>query len=144
MTAITIGELARRTGVKVPTIRYYESIGLLPPAPRSESNRRQYDMAAVERLRFIRHARELGFEVEAIRELLDLAGEPQRSCAGVDALARSHLQAVTSRIDRLMALKSELEQMTKSCARGRIADCKIVDALSRADACPQPGQHGGN
>jgi Cu(I)-responsive transcriptional regulator len=133
MTALPIGELARRTGIKVPTIRYYESIGLLPLAPRSESNRRQYDTAAVERLRFIRHARELGFEVEAIRELLDLAGDPQRSCARVDALARSHLRAVTSRIDRLKALKSELEQMIEACAQGRVADCKIIDTLSHED-----------
>ena len=68
--ALAIGDLARQTGVKVPTIRYYEDIGLLPAAPRTESNRRQYDGRAVRRLKFIRHARELGFEVEAIRELL--------------------------------------------------------------------------
>ncbi|MBN9268616.1 MAG: helix-turn-helix domain-containing protein [Hyphomicrobium sp.] len=131
MTAISIGELARQTGVKVPTIRYYESIGLLPDAPRSQSNRRQYGTAAVERLQFIRHARELGFEVQAIRELLSLAREPRRSCAQVDALARNHLQAVTRRIERLTALKSELEQMIKACARGRIADCRILDTLSQ-------------
>ena len=106
--ALAIGDLARETGVKVPTIRYYETVGLLPPAPPTESNRRQYDVRAVRRLQFIRHARELGFEVEAIRELLDLVEQPQRSCAKVDALAREHLQAITSRIERLQALKFEM------------------------------------
>src|SRR6185436_7096128 len=115
MIAIAIGDLARRAGVKVPTIRYYESIGLLPSAPRTESNRRQYDDNAVKQLKFIRHARELGFEVDAIRELLDLAEQPQRSCAKVDALAREHLQGITSRIERLTALKAEVENMIKAC-----------------------------
>ena len=73
---------------------------------------------AVDRLQFIRHARELGFEVDAIRELLDLAEQPQRSCAKVDALAREHLQAITSRIERLAALKAEVEHMIKACAKG--------------------------
>ena len=135
MNAIAIGDLARLTGVKVPTIRYYESVGLLPPAPRTESNRRQYDDNAVKRLKFIRHARELGFEVNAIRELLDLAEQPQRSCAKVDALAREHLQAITSRIERLMALKAEVESMIKACAKGRIAKCRVIDVLSHHEHC---------
>jgi len=135
MNAIAIGDLAKLTGVKVPTIRYYESVGLLPPAPRTESNRRQYDDNAVKRLKFIRHARELGFEVDAIRELLDLAEQPQRSCAKVDALAREHLQAITSRIERLMALKAEVESMIKACAKGRIAKCRVIDVLSHHEHC---------
>ncbi|NJO54658.1 MAG: MerR family transcriptional regulator, partial [Bacteroidales bacterium] len=70
MRSMSIGELSRQTGVKVPTIRFYEEIGLLPPPPRTASNRRVYGTDAVQRLSFIRHARELGFEVEAIRALL--------------------------------------------------------------------------
>lgn len=134
----TIGELSRKTGVKVPTIRYYEGIGLLPAPPRSEGNRRLYGAKAVDRLRFIRHARELGFEVEAIRELLNLAEQPQRSCAKVDALAREHLQAITSRIERLTALKVEVESMIKACAKGRIAKCRIIDTLSHHEHCLHP------
>lgn len=130
MDAIPIGGLARETGVKVPTIRYYESIGLLPRPPRSAGNRRLYDASALDRLRFIRHARELGFEVEAIRELLALAEQRQRSCAKVDALAREHLEAITSRIERLTALKVELESMIRACAKGRIAHCRILNTLS--------------
>jgi DNA-binding transcriptional MerR regulator len=89
---MAIGGLSRKIGVKVPTIRYYESVGLLPQPPRSEGNRRLYGTEAVDRLRFIRHARELGFEIDAIRELLDLAKQPSRSCAesrriGASALA---------------------------------------------------------
>lgn len=132
---ISIGELSRRTGVKVTTIRYYESIGLVPPAPRSEGKRRLYDGDAVGRLGFIRHARELGFEVGVIRELLDLSAQPQRSCTKVDAFAREHLKAVASRIERLQALKKELEAMITSCAKGRISECRIIDVLSNHEHC---------
>jgi DNA-binding transcriptional MerR regulator len=132
---IAIGELSRLAGVKVPTIRYYENVGLLPSAPRTESNRRQYDDNAVKRLKFIRHARELGFDVDTIRELLDLAEQPQRSCAKVDALAREHLQGITSRIERLTALKAEVENMIKACAKGRIAKCRVIDVLSHHVHC---------
>ena len=133
--ALAIGDLARQTGVKVPTIRYYEDICLLPAAPRTESNRRQYDDRAVRRLKFIRHARELGFEVEAIRELLALADQPQRSCAKVDALAREHLRTIKSRIEQLTALKVEVEQMISACAKGRIAKCRVIDVLSHHEHC---------
>jgi DNA-binding transcriptional MerR regulator len=132
---ISIGELSRRTGVKVTTIRYYEGIGLMPEAPRTEGKRRLYDDRAVDRLGFIRHARELGFEVDVIRELLDLSAQPQRSCAKVDAIARAHLMAVASRIERLKALKKELEAMIRSCAKGRISECRIIDVLSNHEHC---------
>ena len=132
---MTIGYLSGKTGVKVPTIRYYEGIGLLPAPPRSDGNRRLYGAKAVDRLRFIRHARELGFKVEAIRELLNLAEQPQRSCAKVDALAREHLRTITSRIERLTALKAEVEHMIKTCAKGRIAKCRIIDTLSHHEHC---------
>lgn len=135
--AIPIGGLARETGVKIPTIRYYESIGLLPAPPRSAGNRRLYDSTATDRLLFIHHARELGFDVDAIRELLALAEQPHRSCSKVDALAREQLKSVTSRIERLTALKSELESMIQSCAKGRIAQCRILDALSNHAHLPR-------
>ncbi len=135
MQTMSIGTLSRRTGVKVPTIRYYEGVGLLPAAPRSQSNRRQYDATALRRLRFIRHARELGFEVKAIRELLALASEPQRSCAEVDQLARQHLKFITSRMERLAVLRRELEGMIRACSKRRIKDCRVIDALSYHDHC---------
>ncbi|MFA7306373.1 MAG: helix-turn-helix domain-containing protein [Hyphomicrobium sp.] len=135
LETIPIGGLSRKTGVKVPTIRYYESVGLLPAPPRTDGNRRLYDAKAIDRLRFIRHARELGFELDAIRELLNLAQQPQRSCAKVDALAREHLHAISSRIERLTALKTEVESMIKACAKGRIAKCRIIDVLSHHEHC---------
>ena len=131
----SIGTLARKTGVKVPTIRFYESIGLLPAPPRTQSNRRVYGDDAINRLRFIRHARELGFEVPTIRELLELTGEPQRSCEKVDAIAREHLHEIESRIERLTALRSEVRRMLKQCMHGRIADCRIVEVLGHHEFC---------
>ena len=130
---ISIGALSSRAGVKVPTIRYYEEIGLLPNPARTESNRRIYDEKSVDRLCFIRHARELGFEIETIREMLVLAEKPQRSCAKVDALARGHLKVIDSRIERLTALKQEVQNMIKSCSRGKVAECRIIEALTNRD-----------
>jgi DNA-binding transcriptional MerR regulator len=78
---ISIGEASRSCGVKVPTIRYYEQIGLLPAPPRTESNRRTFDAGDLRRLAFIRHARELGFEIDAIRTLLTLQDDPRQPCA---------------------------------------------------------------
>jgi DNA-binding transcriptional MerR regulator len=127
---ISIGALSAQTGVKVPTIRYYENIGLLPAPPRTGGNRRVYDARSVDRLYFIRHARELGFEIETIKEMLGHADQPQRSCAKVDALARAHLEVIDSRIDRLKTLKREVEGMIRSCARGKVAECRIIESLT--------------
>jgi len=137
-----IGVLSRQTGVKVPTIRYYEQVGLLPEPPRTRSGRRAYDGAAVKRLRFIRHARELGFDIEAIRQLLGLSDQPQRSCAEVDAIARRHLEEIASRLARLSALKEEVERMISQCSQGRIGECRILDVLSHHEHCLHH-DHGG-
>ncbi|MGV8953433.1 MAG: MerR family transcriptional regulator [Cypionkella sp.] len=132
---LTIGKLAAATGVKIPTIRYYEQIGLLPGAERSIGNQRLYARAAQDRLAFIRHARDLGFTLEAIRELLGLSDRPDQSCAEVDAIARAQLGAVEGRIARLQALKTELERMLDHCAGGRIADCRVIEVLGNHDQC---------
>ncbi len=100
---LAIGDLSRLTEVKVPTIRYYEQIRLLPEPVRTEGKQRRYGPAEVKRLNFIRHARQLGFEVEDIRQLLDLAQEPQASCHRADSIARHHLDDIERRIDRLAA-----------------------------------------
>ena len=91
---VPIGAAARHCGIKVPTIRYYEDIGLLPAPVRTASNRRLYDAADLRRLAFIRHARELGFDIEAIRTLLALQDEPGTSCAAADAVAQARLAEV--------------------------------------------------
>lgn len=125
-----IGVLAERTGCKVQTIRWYEQTGLLPAAIRSAGNQRRYGRAHLERLAFIRHARELGFPLEQIRELLALSDQPERSCADAHAIARTHRAAVRSRIDRLTALERELDRMIASCDSGRAAECRIIEVLA--------------
>ena len=135
MAETSIGEVARRSGVKVPTIRYYEQIGLLPRAPRTTSNRRLYSAADLSRLAFIRHARELGFEIDAIRELLQLQGSPGQSCAAVDTIAKARLAEVEQRIASLLALKAELQRMIRSCKRGRVAECRIIEVLQDHALC---------
>ena len=132
---LPIGELAKRTAVKVPTIRFYEQIGLLPAPPRSEGNQRRYGKDEVDRLNFIRHARELGFEINDIRELLAMSAEPQASCHQADSIARNHLGDIERRIASLQALRSELTRMIDECGHGRICDCRIIEALADHGLC---------
>jgi DNA-binding transcriptional MerR regulator len=127
---LPIGELARHTAVKVPTIRFYEQIGLLPIPPRTEGNQRRYGEGDVDRLNFIRHARELGFEVDDIRQLLAMSTEPQASCHTADSIARNHLAEIERRIASLRALRGELKRMIDECGHGRICDCRIIEALA--------------
>lgn len=126
---ITIGKLSAATGVKIPTIRYYEQIGLLAEPERSEGNQRLYGAKHRDRLTFIRHARDLGFPLDSIRELLSLADEPDQPCAAADAIARRQLAAVELRILRLTALRGELERMLLQCSCGKIADCRVIEML---------------
>ncbi|MGA1860303.1 helix-turn-helix domain-containing protein [Azospirillum sp. 11R-A] len=135
MSTLTIGALSTQAGVKIPTIRYYESIGLLRTPSRTDSNRRTYDEAAVRRLRFIRHARELGFEVDAIRQLLTLADDPGQPCEAVDALAREHLADIESKIRRLQALRAEVRQMVDQCAQGEVRSCHVIEVLADHAHC---------
>lgn len=135
MTEMPIGEMARRSHVKVPTIRYYESIGLLPAPPRSEGNRRLYSARDLRRLSFIRHARDLGFDIDAIRTLLTLQDNPDQPCGEADAIARSKLDEVNARIASLMALKEELEAMVGGCAHRCVGDCRVIEVLADHDKC---------
>lgn len=127
---LAIGDLARRAGCKVQTIRYYEHIGLLPPARRTGGNQRVYAPAHADRLAFIRHARELGFPLDAIRQLLTLADDPNQPCATADDIARRQLAAVESRIARLRSLKRELSRMVAECKQGRMGDCHVIEVLA--------------
>jgi DNA-binding transcriptional MerR regulator len=128
--SVPIGLAATRSGVKVPTIRSYEQIGLLPKPPRTKSNRRRYDATDLRRLAFIRHARELGFEIDAIRTLLTLQDHPAQSCVAADVIARDRLDEVERRIDVLIELKSELQRMIAECSRGRVAECRVMEVLA--------------
>ncbi len=132
---LTIGTLAKRTGTKVQTIRYYEQIGLMPEPGRSQGGQRRYSDVELDRLAFIRHSRELGFPLEAIRELLDLSDCPERSCAQVDAVAKRQLKEVEARIARLDALRTELRRMISECNADRVADCRILEVLRDHEEC---------
>lgn len=137
---LSIGKLAQATGVKVPTIRYYEQIGLLPEAGRSAGNQRLYGRDTQNRLAFIRHARELGFPPDAIRDLLSLSDRPDQSCAAVDDIAKAQLKAVQARIGRLKALEAELHRMIDQCACGTIKDCRVIETLGDHALCAH--EHG--
>ena len=138
MEKITIGEASRQSGVKIPTIRYYETIGLVRPPQRSEGNQRYYEKSDLRRLAFVRHARELGFEIEAIRALLSLQDDPHQSCASADAIARARLVEVEQRIRSLTALKAELESMVEGCVHGRVDQCRVIEVLADHGECLHP------
>jgi DNA-binding transcriptional MerR regulator len=132
---LSIGDLSRRTGTKVQTIRYYEQIGLMREAGRSAGGQRRYSEGDLERLAFVRHARELGFPLDAIRELLDLADNPRRPCEEADAIARRQLVRVEQRIRRLEALRTELGRMVEDCSGGRVAECRVIEVLRDHSEC---------
>ena len=132
---LTIGALARRTGTRVQTIRYYEQIGLMPEPDRTAGGQRRYGEADLDRLSFIRHARQLGFPLDAIRELLDLSDHPDRPCEEANAIAARQLRAVEQRIARLEALRTELARMLRECSGGRSADCRVLQVLRDHSEC---------
>lgn len=125
-----IGQLAKATVTKVETVRYYESIGLLRAPARTASNYRDYSAEHLARLSFIRRARDLGFTLEAVRDLLALSDTPQQSCNAVDSLASHHLVAVERRISDLKALQTELSRMIHDCRHGVVAECNIIAMLA--------------
>jgi len=135
MKLMTIGKLSRAAGVKVTTIRYYESIDLMGVPDRSDSGQRLYGLDAVQRLSFIRHARDLGFPMDAIRELMRLQAEPGYECSAVDAIAREQLANVRTRLRQLSALESELKRMISCCEGGEIGECQVMASLNDHDAC---------
>lgn len=124
-----IGELGAGTSTKVETIRYYESIGLLPDAARTKANYRSYGTEHLARLSFIRRARNLGFSLDDVRNLLTLADDKSRPCSAVDALAQAHLAEIERKVGDLLALKAELNRLVESCSHGLVADCKIIETL---------------
>jgi Cu(I)-responsive transcriptional regulator len=129
---VTIGDLGKLTETKIETIRYYERIGLLPAPARTSGNYRLYSENQVGRLSFVRRARDLGFTIEEVRELLSLSDQKDRSCESVDAIARQHLADVDRKIADLTALRRELDSIIGQCGCGTIAQCRIIEALSPA------------
>lgn len=131
----SIGRLGQLTNTKVPTIRYYEQIGLIMPTGRNEGGQRRYDDASEQRLSFIRHARELGFTLDAIRELLGLVDRPSESCEPVDDIVQQQLQDVERRLERLESIRKELNRMLTECKGGQAGDCRILEVLADHSLC---------
>lgn len=132
----SIGELSRRTNVKVPTIRYYEDVGLMAPPDRTEGNQRRYDRTALECLSFIKHARDLGFSVDAIRSLAELQNHPERSCQAATDITVARLSEVRAKIRKLRALEKELVRIANGCdGAGASGDCYIMASLADHDLC---------
>lgn len=129
-TDLRIGDLADATDTKVVTIRYYEKIGLFPAPPRTSGNYRAYGPWHRDRLRFIRRCRDLGFSLGQIRELAGLSAQAERDCAAIDRVAVEHLSAVEQKIADLQKLAGELRRISRCCRGGRVADCRIIEALS--------------
>jgi DNA-binding transcriptional MerR regulator len=132
MSALSIGDLARATATKVETIGYYERIGLLPTPARTAGGQRAYTADHLRRLAFVRRARHLGFTLDQVRALMDLADHPDRGCAAVDEVARTHLAEVDSKLADLAGLRHARADLIDRCGHGRVAECQIIEALSPA------------
>lgn len=128
---IKIGELSKRTGATVETIRYYEKEGLLPEPSRSEGNYRLYREAHIERLQFILHCRTLDMTLDEVRVLLQYWDEPDKDCGNVNTLLDEHIHAVEIRMEELTQLKKHLTVLRQKCAREATAEsCGILNALA--------------
>ena len=129
---ITIGKLADRTGVKIETIRYYEREKLLSPASRSQGRHRLYDDEQVRRLSFIRRSRELGFSLDDIRALLEIAERRYPGCSETKTLTLRHLGNIRGKIASLEKLERALNGLTEACRPGKRRSCPIIEILSAA------------
>ena len=130
MGSLTIGKVARSAGVGVETVRFYEREGLIEEPPRRESGYRQYPEATVSRIRFIRRAKELGFSLKEIKELLSLRASPRSRCADVRRRAEAKIADIEQKVQTLQRMKKALVELTAAC-RGRapVTDCPILAAL---------------
>lgn len=127
---MNIGAVAKQSGVSAKTIRYYESIGLIPEAERGENGYRDYGVRDVETLRFVQRARHLGFAVKDVGSLLELWGDKGRASADVKALALHHIETVESRIRELESIRDTLRDLTKCCHGDNRPDCPILEGLA--------------
>lgn len=129
MTDLPIGELARRTGVHIETIRYFEKVGMLEAPQRTEGGHRIYTERHVRALRFIKRARELGFAPKEVRALLDLGGPGGACCDQVQQIALHHLEQVRQRMADLKRLERLLASTVERCSGGHIPECPVIDML---------------
>ncbi|MEM6448617.1 MAG: helix-turn-helix domain-containing protein, partial [Cyanobacteria bacterium P01_D01_bin.123] len=121
--------------VKVTTIRYYESVGIIKEPTRTPGGRRLYSEEAVQALSFVKHGRDLGFSMNAISDLLGLRDSPDQDCGEVTRIAQHQLEEVQKRLRQLESLEAELKRLVKKCRGGVVADCKILSALNDHGEC---------
>ncbi len=124
-----IGEMSKRTGVNIETIRYYERIKIMPQPDRTAGGNRQYNHDQLKRLSFIKTSRELGFSIDQIRELLEMVDRQDFTCGEVHGLTVGHLTSVREKIKGLRKLEKALVGMASECSQGDVTDCPILDAL---------------
>jgi Cu(I)-responsive transcriptional regulator len=129
-SGLSIGDLAKVTGTKVETVRWYEKVGILPTPARTAGNYRTDGPEHLSRLSFVRRGRDLGFSLDEVRALLELADQKDRDCGAVDAIARQHLAEVERKITDLKALAAELRSVIGQCHGGAISECRIIEALA--------------
>lgn len=133
---LNIGEAAEATGVSAKMIRHYEAAGLVPPAARSGSGYRLYGEQDVHRLRFVRHARDLGFSIAQIAELLSLWQDKQRPSGKVKQMAQQHIAALEQKILAMQTMKVQLQQLAEACHGDELPDCPILDKLAGDERLP--------
>lgn len=131
----SIGDLSRATGVKVPTIRYYEQVGLIEAEGRTDGNQRRYGKPGLDRLGFIRHARDLGLSLDAIRALVSLDPTDHGQ---THAIASAHLADIRDRMDRLALLEAELKRIMAACDGDHDHECNILEAFGDHSQCAHP------
>ncbi len=132
MKPLTIGKVASRAGIGIETIRFYEREGLIAEPPRRESGYRQYPEDAVSRLRFIRHAKELGFSLKEIKELFSLRVDPETTCKEIRERAQAKITDIEERLRALQRVKRALTALVADCrGRGPVSECPILDALDQ-------------
>lgn len=130
VNTIRRSDLSRMTGCNLETIRYYENIGVMPAPPRTSKNYRAYDPSHVGRLRFVMRARELGFTLEEVRDLLALVDGGAQTCGEVQGLANAHLASVRAKIADLQRIERVLSTTVAQCTGDDVPDCPVIDALA--------------
>ncbi len=136
---MTTGQLAKKAGVNIQTIRYYERRGLMPKPHRRESGYREYSDEAVKRIQLIRHAKGLGFSLKEIHELLSLSLDPETPCSEVKKRAEAKISDIDERIKNLQWIKNSLLKLSKACQRSwPISECPILEALEKQKRFPEP------
>jgi MerR family mercuric resistance operon transcriptional regulator len=141
MGGLTIGRLARTAGVHLETVRYYERIGLMPAPDRTEGGHRSYAVAHVRRLRFIRRARDLGFTLDDVRALLELAEPGHGSCREVQKIASLHLQGVRAKLADLARMEKLLATTVAQCSGEQSPACPVLEMLDTAETESGQQQH---